>query len=101
VTGKSITKFKNLSNEILFDTFKYLYRDEFVHAFNGLNYRLDSILKDYRLLSNLVFSRVADIQSVIDSTQIQNVYLRASSASILSTSSSHHCSSMPQARRHT
>lgn len=68
-----ITKFEDLSNELLFDIFEYLYGEELFNAFYGLNYRINSILKDSYLLKHIVFSRISEIQSIFNPEEIQFV----------------------------
>jgi hypothetical protein len=100
MTRRNQTKFEDLSTEVLFDIFEYFRGEELFDAFYGLNYRMNNILNDNRLLMHITFSRIKTIQSLYDSNQIQFLYITLSSSSHPSVAADLRDSSlMPCARR--
>ena len=78
MSRRNLTKFEDLSNEILFDIFEYLQGEELFTTFGGLNYRINSILNDNRVLMHITFARIKTIQSLYDLNQIQFLYIKLS-----------------------
>jgi len=64
MSEKSHTRFKNLSNELFFDIFQYLYGGKLFNTFYGLNYRINHILNDSNLLIHIIFSRLLNIKTI-------------------------------------
>jgi len=81
MSKRIITKFENLSNEILYDIFEYFQYEELSSAFHGLNYRINNILNDKRLLMYITFARIKTIQSLFSVNEIQSLFITLSSKS--------------------
>ncbi|CAF3725007.1 unnamed protein product [Rotaria sordida] len=100
MTKNLISKFENLSNELLFNIFEYLNGEKLFNAFHNLNYRINRILNDDRLLMNIVFNRISTMESVCNMNQIQFLNVGSSNSyfSWIATDLQK-CSIMPRASR--
>jgi hypothetical protein len=73
MSDKNITKFEDLSDDVLFEVFEYFHGEVLFETFYNLKHRINNILNDSRLLMHIAFARISFMQSLYNLNEIRIV----------------------------